>query len=58
MQNKYIRAKNAPELLGVSKSTFYRYSKDDNFPKKIRLHGAVVYKEDELVEWIESHKVA
>ena len=57
MQQDYIRAKEAPSFLGVSKSTFYRYAKDTNFPKKIHIHGIVVYPKDELTQWIELHRV-
>lgn len=54
------RPESAAEYLSVSRSTFYRLSKEDStFPSKIRLSARCVgYRESELKAWLEAREVA
>jgi len=52
----YARAGEAHEILGISRTSFWRLTKKDDFPKKITLAGAVVYKISELVEWADKQR--
>ncbi len=54
MEKKYIRATKAHEILDVSRTKFWRLTKHDDFPKKRNLFGSVVYKIQELIEWVDS----
>jgi predicted DNA-binding transcriptional regulator AlpA len=53
-----LRRKEAALKLGVSVPTFWRYSKDPNFPIAFKLGpNAVGYDEAELETWLESRRV-
>ena len=52
----YARAGEAHEVLGISRTSFWRLTKKPDFPKKITLSGAVVYKISELVEWVDAQR--
>lgn len=52
----YARAKEAHEVLGISRTAFWRLTKKDDFPKKITLGGSVVYKISEIVEWVDNQR--
>jgi len=51
---EYIRAYRAHEIFDISKTTFWRLSKEDDFPKKRKVHGATLYSILELREWFDS----
>ena len=50
----YVRAGAAHEIFGVSKTTFWRLTKTEGFPKKRRFGGASAYKIAELEAWADA----
>jgi len=50
----YIRACRAHEIFDVSKTTFWRFTKEESFPKKRRVLGTVCYSIEELTSWFDS----
>lgn len=49
---KSVRAKQAAELLGIGRSTFWRYAGSPDFPKARRLSPrCTVFDTDELLAW-------
>jgi predicted DNA-binding transcriptional regulator AlpA len=53
-----LRRKEAATMLGVSVPTFWRYSKNPDFPVAFRLGpNAVGYAETEIEAWLESRRV-
>lgn len=57
-EQKYVRASKAHEIIDVSKTTFWRMTKESSFPKKRKIMGNSLYSISELIEWIDSHAVA
>lgn len=51
---EYVRAGHAHEIFDVSKTSFWRFSKLDGFPKKRVIFGIVLYSVAELKNWIDS----
>ena len=50
---KLIRPKQAAAMWNCSDTSFWRWSKEQDFPRKIRLGpNAVAYFEDELLAWL------
>ena len=58
MEKEYVRACNAHEILDVSKTTFWRMTKADDFPKKRKIMGVALYSIKELRKWIDDHATA
>ncbi|MGO3295295.1 MAG: helix-turn-helix transcriptional regulator [Marinobacter sp.] len=58
--DRIFRPESAADYISVSRSTFYRLSKDDpTFPSKIRLSARCVgYRGSELKAWLEAREVA
>lgn len=53
-----LRIKDIMELLGVSRSTVWRWSKQRDFPSKIQLGGNTVgWFQKDLFAWLESRVV-
>jgi predicted DNA-binding transcriptional regulator AlpA len=53
----YLRAKDAAKYLGVGRTTFYKWSKRDDFPKPIKMSEiTILYKKNELDEWMEKRR--
>jgi len=50
---EYIRAGKAHEIFDVSKTTFWRFTKEEGFPQKRRVLGAVCYSIKELRKWFD-----
>jgi excisionase family DNA binding protein len=45
------------DYLGVSKSTFARWTREGNAPPRIKLGRHVLFRQDELLAWLDSQKV-
>jgi predicted DNA-binding transcriptional regulator AlpA len=56
--NEYIKASKAHNLFGVSRTTFWRFSKEEGFPKKRVIMGVTLYSIKELRNWLDSHIIA
>jgi excisionase family DNA binding protein len=46
------------DWLGVSKSTFARWTREGKVPPRIKLGRHVFFRQDELLAWLESRKVS
>lgn len=56
---KLYRLKDVIELIGVPKSSIYRWVNQGTFPKGIKLGKSIIaWSESELKEWLESRKEA
>lgn len=58
MENyRILRPAEVAEKLGICTVTLWRYSKDPNFPQKIKIgERAVGYRSDQLAEWIDKRQ--
>lgn len=55
MTNKILRFKQVQQIIPLSRSSIWRRTKKDTFPKPISLGGnAVGWLEKDITEWIES----
>jgi len=56
-RTKVNRPSEVAQIFGISLSTLDRWSKNPDFPKKIKLGGrAVGYDHNEIIEFIEARK--
>jgi len=55
---EYIRAGKAHELFDISRTTMWRFTKEDSFPKKRKIMGVTLYSISELREWFDSFEEA
>ena len=59
MAIKLLRHNQAAKAFGVSRTTFWRWTRTPGFPRGFRLSaGVVAFAEDELKEWAEAHRQA
>lgn len=49
-----LRQSQILEVLGVSRTTFYRLRRDTDFPKPVRMLGLLRWRKDEVQAWIDS----
>ncbi len=59
-KHQIVRPRDLPSILGISRTTCWRLSKDpeSGFPKRIRLtSGCVGYYLNQLLEWLETRQV-
>ena len=55
MSNRLLRPQEAADLLGIKKSTLYKYSMQRLLPRVKLPSGALRFREDELQKLIEEH---
>ena len=51
----YSRIKPTAELIGLHHQTLRRWWKADKFPKPIDINGIPMFRNSELLAWLESH---
>lgn len=52
-ENRFVRMADILETTSLSKATIYRYVKQGDFPKQVRLGpGRVGWRESEILSWI------
>lgn len=57
-QRKGVRASRGSEILGCGESTYWRYTKEADFPKPMKLSARMtIWDEGELLAWRESRRV-
>ena len=53
-----LRPQDLLEILPISRSTFWRYVKNEDFPRPIKLsEGCTAWKWSEVAEWIDAHQL-
>ena len=52
---KYIRVKQVSEITTLKQGTLYNLHSRGEGPPVIRINGRLLYAEDEVYRWIESH---
>lgn len=57
LQKEYLTLEETAKYLGRSKSAVYKYCSRNLFPY-IKLQGKTLIKRADLIEWIESHRIA
>ena len=57
MLEKYLRVKEAAELIGVGKSTIWLYAKRGEITSYKLSEKVTVFKQSELLAWVESRLV-
>lgn len=56
---RVIRAKELALALGISRATLWRWSRDKNFPNKIRLgDNSVGWLEIDIKAWLQERKIS
>ena len=56
---RYVRATQLAEMLGLSRSTIWRYASQGKFPKPIKLtENATVWDMREVEAWVEARRAA
>lgn len=56
MENKYLRGKDLEKAFGVNRSTLWHW-RNKGLPH-YNINGQVYYKEMEVAEWVEKHRVS
>ena len=58
-QEKIIRPKELSEMIGVSRTSLWRFERDGNFPKHINLGvRSIGWRLSEIYIWMEQHQAA
>ncbi|MBE7567260.1 helix-turn-helix transcriptional regulator [Acidithiobacillus sp. HP-11] len=59
MENLIVRGKELCKILGISRTTLWRFEKSPDFPEKIQMGpNSVGYFQDDVMEWLKKSKVA
>lgn len=53
----YSRIKPTAELIGLHHQTLRRWWKADKFPKPINVNGIPMFRNTDILSWLESHTV-
>lgn len=54
IRDRYLRLKELQERMGVSRATIYRWAKDYDFPKPLKLGpGTSAWRQSEVEEWLQ-----
>jgi excisionase family DNA binding protein len=55
--SSYLRAKDAAKYFGIGRTTFYKWTKQKDFPKPLKMSEiTILYKKNELDEWMEKRR--
>ena len=59
MSDRLLRRREVERVTGLARSTIYRYMREGDFPRPVRVGPAAVrWRQSDLVRWLESRSVA
>lgn len=55
--DRFINQKEICAIFGISRTAIWKLTKDDTFPTGIALGRSIRYRESEVMEWAERHRI-